>query len=378
MLTQPCLTSQVCSPTQFCLAAGCFPRTLLPLAAHELLSGLLLFVLAAAGTATGLTTTAITGPVLMLLNGFGVKQTLPMLQLLVAAVAGAGGTQWRVGSHKEDLQRWVPMLVGTYWGVRLSSALPDAALLLLVVVGMAFGGFELHKRAQLTDFRDQNLRNSLTTRPTKVRKAYSRLHFLPLKRLFLPFLMFSVTILTIFLLGGPAIPSFVAIQPCSSSFWTVTAVYTAFGVVLTLFGQYDDDQASSVSRSGCFGAILTGFGSGIAGLTSEIYLSPALFTVSAQTEPSPLTLLVCALPAFLYYAVQGSVAYSFAIWHAVWALCGAWAGLLLREKLRKSACLRLLALLHAVAAGLMPVYTVLLVLQLLRTGISPVSLLSLC
>ena len=90
MLYQPCFSSQVCSPTQFCLSSSCFPRTLLPLAAHELLSGLLLFVLAGLAAASGLTTTGINGPVLLFLNGFGVKQTVPMLQLLTVGVAGAG------------------------------------------------------------------------------------------------------------------------------------------------------------------------------------------------------------------------------------------------------------------------------------------------
>jgi len=384
MLYQPCFSSQVCSPTQFCLSSSCFPRTLLPLAAHELLSGLLLFVLAGLAAASGLTTMGISGLVLLFLNGFGVKQTVPMLQLLTVGVAGAGlgGSQWQAGEYRTGLQRWVFMLLGNYYGVRVFAALPDAAILALVALGMAFGGCELSKRAQLTECNSQDLRNALHARPTKVRRTYSRLHSLPLKRLFLPFCMLLATVCTIFLLGGPALPSFASIQPCSDLFWTVTAIYTAFGVLLAVFGQYIDKQMALLSKSDCLGAVLTGFCSGIAGLSSEIYIAPVLFTVSAQTEPRPqalpASLLVCASTAFLHYAVQGSVAYTFALWQAVWAVCGAFTGVLLREKLRGSACLRLLALLHAVAAGLVPLYAVLLVLQLLRTGLSPISLLPLC
>jgi uncharacterized membrane protein YfcA len=166
-------------------------------------------------------------------------------------------------------------------------------------------------------------------------------------------------------------------------FWVITGLYAVLGVVLSFVWPYLErrpKQAMLISQGERLLCVITGFFSGIAGLTSEIYLSPAFSTVSAQHRqlPTPLSVLLCSSAAFLHYAVLDSVSYPYAIWHAVWAAIGALTGMSLREKLKYSACVRLLALLHALAAVLMPIYTVLLILQFLRAGQSPISILPLC
>ena len=339
-------------------------------------------MLAGTATAAGMTTTALSVPVLMVINGFGVKQAVPMMQLIavVSGLAGVVGLQWRAG--KGGLQRSVPVLLGNYYGVWLARALPDAVLLGVLTLGMGLGGYELGERAKSAGGDSTNLTISLTKVKKSGSKENPRIFFFSPQRLFIPFGMYAATLLTICLLGGPAMPSLISVSPCSVLFWVITGLYGVLGVVLAFFWPYLErrpKQAMLIPQSERLLSVIAGFCSGIAGLTSEIYL-PALSPVSAQHRqlPTPLSLLLCASAAFLHYAVLNSVSYPYAIWHAVWAGIGAVTGTALREKLKYSACVRLLALLHALATALMPIYTVLLILQVLRAGQSPISILPLC
>ena len=150
-LHQSCLSNFDCSYLHECVSHDCVHKSLFPIAAYEVLAALSVFLVSLFSQAAGVSHCAVTTPLLIVIGGFTVHQSIPIVHL-VTLTCGLVTVLSRLDRRLPNTNRpevdyllamhmCVPLLVGVCCGVAVNAVAPDWAVLGALSAGLWFAAY---------------------------------------------------------------------------------------------------------------------------------------------------------------------------------------------------------------------------------------------